>query len=1651
MTDPMFDSQFSCLGYGLSAREGAQVSRARLRARRRASPFAGTARLLLMVGWFTAAAFAQQSLTNSEAQSPSNPKPPAPPRVLEAERFLAQRGWRPGHRLPARSSLSRLRSQAGSTRTLKQSLASSEANSPASATWQPLGPAAVITPNFGLVTGRVAGIALDPSDTTGNRLYIGTTGGGVWGANNAGTANVSSIVFAPLTDNLAALGGVWGDSISIGALTVQPGETGVILAGTGDPNDALDSYYGAGILRSTDNGTTWTLISSASDIESGLSTYDMSFTGEGFAGFAWSAINPQLVVAAVSQAYDSVVVDAGVANVSYQGLYYSSDSGASWHLATITDGAGKVVQGPSDLFDLPDGNAATSVVWNPVRQLFIAAVRYHGYYQSTDGITWTRMAAQPGASLATQMCPTNAGSTGSISCPIFRGVSAVNPQTGDTFAWTVDVNDQDQGLWQDQCAISNGLCTNAAITFANQWNTASLESNTFEGAATIAEGVYNLALAAVPSQQDTVVFAGANDLWKCSLANGCKWQNTTNSTTCMSAQVGEFQHALAWNQANPLEIFVGNDSGLWRSTDGIGETGSCSSDDASHFQNLNGSLGSLAEVQSLPSVFASDYSLLAGLGVNGFVGVKGSSVVTDWPQILAGYGGPVAIDPKDYSNWFVNDGAGVAIYACMQLNACTSADFRANPVVTDADVGGDGSTMPVPATFFVDPIDSSQLLVGTCRVWRGPADGGQWSASNAISPILDSGATSGACSGDALIRSMAAMPVSGGSEAIYVGMYGPEFNGSNLPGHVLSATFNPSLSTLPTWRDLTTGTFNSTGFDISSVAVDTHDASGKTVYVTLQGMSTAQKQNHLIYRSTDGGGTWTDITANLPIAPANSVAIDPQSANTIYVATDAGVFYTTEVANCSQALSNCWSAFGDGLPNAPVVALTASPVLAAQQVLVAGTYGRGIWQTPLWTSDTAIGAASAAPANVAFKQRPAVGVSSQATQVQVINTGTVPITVTSIAMGGDDPSDFNETDNCGSAAIAVTSQCTVNVTFTPQMANVERTAAMNIYVNVYGGQLTVDLTGTGTEPTGGVTLSPNPVNFDPVEVGGTSAPLSVTATNSTSAAVPIAGISVTPPFLLAANSCGTSSLTPNSGCQIQVEFAPTQTGAVAGLLTLTDAAGVQTVQLNGTGQSPPTDILSPTSLTFPATADGQLSPAQQLTITNNGDLPLTSIAVTTSAQFQATSNFVTQIPAHAVGSISVQLAPSQVGAITGTLTVTDSLRTQTVALSGTGLSAAAFSVTPQSLTFTNQQPGVPSAAQQLTITNSGGAPMANVGFQISGPAASSYSIASTTCGALLGSGAGCIAQIVFTPNGTGTIAAALAISSSTLGVAALSVPLNGSGQLGSALTTNPSQLSFSLLGVGQSSAAQTLSVTNSSSYAIGSLALSAVGPFSVTQSTCTGGLAAGANCSASVVFQPTLGGSSSGTLTVTSEAVASPATVALTGAGFDFAINVSGTSTQTVARGQQANYILVITPNGASGTFNFSCGTLPANAQCLFNPATESLKSGVQGNVEVEVTTGTSSAARVEQPAVSRIVPLACALLLLPLAYGKRRRILQLVLLAVLLVVGIASCTSSGGGIGGAGGTGGNGNTISPGTYSIPVTVTSTGVSHAMTLSLTVD
>ena len=1625
-------------------------------------------RTAVLIGAVALAGLAAQSATGLVAQTVvhisrplisttgAHPGEPVPPRVAQAHRFLARRGIRPGQRA---ASLARRRPLQPASRRGFAPLAGSSTTS--AATWQPLGPTAVLTPNFGLVTGRVTSIALDPNDPTGNHAYIGATGGGVWVTANAAASNPALISFTPLTDSLGTLTNATDASISIGAVTVQPGGTGVILAGTGDPNDLLDSYYGAGIIRSADGGSTWTLIQKTQDREDGLSNMDYEFVGEGFAGFAWSTTNTQLVVAAISQAWEGTLVNSEYASLSYEGLYFSQDAGATWHLATVTDGSGQDVQGPLDIFDSPDGNAATAVVWNPVRQLFIAAVRYHGFYQSSDGVTWMRLADQPSAGIDTLFCPTNPGQTGSIDCPIFRAALAVNPVSGDTFAWSVDANNQDQGLWQDQCSISGSTCSNSTLIFAKQLNSAALETGTIEGAATILNGNYDLTLAAVPSQQDTVVLAGDNDLWMCSLAMGCQWRNTTNSTTCMNAQVAEFQHALAWNAANPEEILIGNDSGLWRSMDGIAESGAvCNGSDASHFQNLNGGLGSLSEVESMSAVGSSPYTMMAGLGVNGTAGVKGSSVVSDWPQILSGYGGPVAIDSTNPDNWYVNAGVGVEIYLCSQSAPCTSESFGTSPVVNDADVSGDGDGMSSPAPFLVDPLDATQLLIATCRLWRGPASGVGWSTSNAVTTILDSGQGAFPCAGDALVRSIAAMALPGGSEIVYLGMYGSANGGANLPGHLLSVQINPSSNTPAVVTDLTLSPvvndinpLNYYGYNISSIFIDPHDTTGNTVYVTVAAFMSYSEAVRTVHRSTDGGAHWSDLVSNLPVVPVNGVVVDPNSANTVYLATDQGVFFTTSVTACEQSPSVCWSTFGSGLPPAPVVALSVSPVGSTTPVLAAATYGRGIFTANLAPPPPTTSTATASPASLTFSGT-AVGASSAPLTLTIENTGTIALATTSITVAGD----FTETDNCVNQSVAAGSSCAIQVEFIPSALG-PSSGSLTLFANILGGQLQAWLEGTGT-PSGTVTLSPNPLSFGSVEIGS-SLELSATVSNTSSTSIPITSLTITGPFAIATNSCGATALAASADCQIQVSFNPTSAEQATGTLTMVDVSGTQSIELTGIGLNAPTDALSATTLSFPATQTGLVSSQQTVTLANSGGVPLTAISVSVSSGFNLSNNCTTQLAANSSCALQVQFAPTAAGAQSGVLTVSDILRTQTVALSGTGLAPGVIGLSPLSLTFANQQPGVASAPQTITVTNSGGATIANLDFAFTGAASAGYSLGTVTCGETLAAGASCTAQVIFTPSCVGSAASALNISSSTRGVQAVSVSLNGSSAISTGVTANPSTVAFGVAGIGQSSTAQAVTIANTTGYALSSLSLSVTGPFSLARNTCTATLAAGASCAASVVFSPTAAGPVAGALNIASAAMVSPITVALNGTGFNFTFAAIATSSQTVAAGQTANYTLAVTPSGAQEDFTFACSQLPEYASCSFNPAIEDLNSGVSGNVTVNISTSESAVSQVDSQVVSqtdpqvsplqgtRIVPLLCGLFLFPFALSRRRRALLLAVLACVLLFAITACTSSGGGT--CCGPPPVNQTTPPGTYTIQVTATANGMSQSTNLTLTVD
>jgi hypothetical protein len=1240
------------------------------------------------------------------------------------------------------------------------------------AAWQPLGPTSIVSATYNNLTGRVSAIASDPNDPTGNTVYLGTTGGGVWKSNNA-AGPLSTVTFAPLTDTLPVFSNNAGSSIlpslTIGAVAVQPAVNPVVIAGTGDPNNAADSYYGEGLLRSADGGLTWTLIQQSQDGANG----DHSFIGLATAGIAFSTATPTLVVAAFSTSTQAAVVGA-VTLDSFPGLYYSNDAGQTWQMATLEDGT-SIVQQPQPLGTGEYGNAVTSMVWDPVRGMFYAAVRAHGYYSSPNGVTWTRLTTQPGTNLTTANCPVGANGVGSANCPIYRGVLAAQPATGDLYALTVDSNNLDQGLWQDLCSATSGTCARPAPTFANRIDNGVLEAGS--GSTVIPQGSYNLALSAAPSAANgTNLYVGTVDLYSCTMGAGsstCSLRNTTNALDGCNApaQVAAAQHAIATlSQASGIPIlFLGNDSGLWRSLDGVAETGSvCSASDSTHFDNLNlaiGAGGSLAELVGFAQSPASATTLIAGLGANGSAAT--STALTAWPQLSAGEGGLPSIDATTPANWYATIGAGVNLDTCPLGSSCTAANFLPPATIGATQVDQDVSLLDTPT--LLDSALTTSLLVGTCRVWRGPAsNGAAWSNANALSPALG-GITLPCGIYSPLIRSLAAggpsitsaNPQNSGSTVIYAGISGSQDGGGAIPGHLFVTRSANTATSTKAWTDISLSSvtndtadahvFNPSHFDISAIAVDPHDATGGTVYATVMGFAVPH-----LYRSTTFGASWINISANLPDAPANAVAIDPNDANTVYVAMDAGVYVTQAITTC--ATSNCWSVLGTALPNAPILTLAAAATLPTGDgrlgLLRAGTYGRGLWQTPLLTATTILQAAITLSANSLTFAAQQVATQSAPQTVTVTSSGSAPVTFSTLILSGD----FTEpTDTCAGQTLAPGTSCTAQIVFAPTTTGA-RSGQLTIYANIPGGQATVALNGTGTAPAA-IVLAPLSLTFPATPVNQTAASETITVSNTGGTAATLSEPVLSgnaSDFALYANTCG-ATLTPGNSCTLSITFTPTASGARSATLSITDNAGTtsaatQTASLSGTGNAPATDTLSALSLSFAQQEVGTTSPSQTVTLTNSGGVPLTLIAASiTPGDFSVVNACGNSLGAHASCAFNVTFSPTAVGTRTATLTITDQFRNQAIGLTGIGIAGPGISLTPSSLTFLPTGVGLTALAQTLTLTNNGGLPL-NVSKVAVSP---SFAIALNSCATTLAVNASCSLTIVFAPTAAGPVAGTL--------------------------------------------------------------------------------------------------------------------------------------------------------------------------------------------------------------------------------------------------------------------------------------------------------
>lgn len=382
---------------------------------------------------------------------------------------------------------------------------------------------------------------------------------------------------------------------------------------------------------------------------------------------------------------------------------------------------------------------------------------------------------------------------------------------------------------------------------------------------------------------------------------------------------------------------------------------------------------------------------------------------------------------------------------------------------------------------------------------------------------------------------------------------------------------------------------------------------------------------------------------------------------------------------------------------------------------------------------------------------------------------------------------------------------------------------------------------------------------------------------------------------------------------------------------------------------PTTTSFSSTSLTFPPTQVGSTSAPLSITINNTGTIGLEINPIGVTGDFSENDNCHTStgIAAGQSCTINVVFMPTTTGTRTGQFVVNsnDAAGPTTVNLSGIG-GVPVVSLSSTSLAFGNQPLNTTSSPQQVTLTNTGNAPLSITGIAASGDFAQS-----NNCSGTVNAGAGCTITVTFTPTALGARNGAVTITDDATD-SPQNVSLSGNG-VAAIASLSPSSLTFAAQQVGTSSNAQTVTVTNSGNIPlnISSITLSGANSGDFSQVNNCGSVAPNATCSINVTFTPTAIGGRSATLLVTDNAANSPQSVSLSGGGvgaiaglsvnsINFGAQPVGSTSgaQSVVLINTGNIALTISSIGITGTNSGdfaqtnNCGPLvTAGSICTFN------------------------------------------------------------------------------------------------------------------------
>ena len=856
----------------------------------------------------------------------------------------------------------------------------------------------------------------------------------------------------------------------------------------------------------------------------------------------------------------------------------------------------------------------------------------------------------------------------------------------------------------------------------------------------------------------------------------------------------------------------------------------------------------------------------------------------------------------------------------------------------------------------------------------------------------------------------------------------------NVSGAFSQANDCTTAPLQPTTNCVVNVTFNPTAPGPSVGALTLIDnAPGSPQVVLLTGTGVAApavslSTSNLTFSSQVVGTTSTPLSVNLNNVGGSPLIITNVSVTGDFAETNSCGSSVGSGANCTLSITFAPTANGNRYGS---VTITDNAANSPQTISLSGIGGPAPTVTLL-------------PTTLTFATQ-TVTTTSAPQPVTLTNTGAALLNIASIVASAS----FAQTNNCG-ASLAVGASCTISVTFSPTTAG-PLGGTVTFTDNAPNSPQTVSLTGTGQlAPV--VSLSPATLTFTNTNVGATSAPQTVTLSNTGSAALTISGVAASGDFAQT-NNCGVSVAAGNF-CTISVTFTPTASGNRYGTITIADNAvnSPQTILMAGNSSAAAAVAFLPASLTFTSQIVNTTSAPQNAVLTNSGGAAMSITSIVASGDFAETNSCGQTLASGASCTIAVTFTPTASGPRAGAVTVTDNApgSPQTLPLMGNGGQAPVVTLAPTSLTFVGQVVGSTSAAQPVTLTNTGSSALSITSIAVSGDFAQL-----NTCGSSVAPGTACTISVTFTPTALGNRYGTVTITDNAAN-SPQTVLLAGDGLPVPVVSLSVTSLTFSSQSLGTTSAPQTVTLSNTGSSALTIASIVSIGDFAQLN-TCGTSLAAGASCAINVTFTPTAAGSRTGSITITDNAASSPQIVSLGGSGADFKVSVSPTSASVVA-GNSVTYTFTVTPSfGFNAKVTLGCGGAPRGATCSASPSTVTPDGTNPITARVTVTTAVRSmppprsGPNLNLPRLlTRVRPtwFLWLLLLLTLvasqAMARRHRVLFRLALVMGLVLLWAACGAGGSQVDVPEGT-------PAGNYTLTLTGTSGAVTHGISTGLTVE